>query len=155
MANCKMVSKVLSSTQLQEGLKRLQVKAGIRANEALIVTKYGETRWASGCLLIVKNNDLRAILARLAVKVTEAGPDLVAFYRAQRRSLHKLPDLPEQTGGGASGDVALSEGEDEHDEADAEDDDLRKLTMAECILTKQHGATTKFTKESTSHCERL
>jgi hypothetical protein len=59
----------------------------------------------------------------------------VAFYRAQRRSLQELPDLPAQTGGGASVDVVLSEGEDEDDEADAEDDDLRKLTMAECILT--------------------
>jgi hypothetical protein len=44
MANRKVVSKVLSSTQLQEGLKRLQVKADIRANETLVVTKYGETR---------------------------------------------------------------------------------------------------------------
>jgi hypothetical protein len=53
---------------------------------------------------------------------------LVAFYRTQRRSLQDLLDLPDL-------DVVLSEGEDEDDEADTEDDDLRKLTMAECILT--------------------
>ena len=135
MANRKMAAKVLSSTQLQEGLKRLQVKAGIRANEALVVTKYGETRWASGFHLIAKNNDLRQMLARLAVQMTEVDPDLVAFYRDQRRANLVVPDFDAATGGGASGDGDLSEGEDEVDEADKEDDDLRKLTMAECILT--------------------
>jgi hypothetical protein len=113
------------------------VKAGIRANETLVVTKYGETRWASGFHLIAKNNDLRQILARLAVKMTEVGPDLVAFYRDQRRANLMAPDLDADTGGGASIDNVLSEGEDEDDEADAEDDDLRKLTMAECILTDE------------------
>jgi hypothetical protein len=76
------------------GLKRLQLKAGIRGSEALVVTKYGETRWTSGCILIAKNNDLHAMPARLAVGVTEAGPDLVAFYREQRRSLQDLPEEP-------------------------------------------------------------
>jgi hypothetical protein len=130
MANRKMAAKVLSSTQLQEGLKRLQVKAGIRANEALVVTKYGETRWASGFHLIAKNNDLRQMLARLSVEMTQVDPDLVAFYRDQRRTNSMVPDLD---GDDADGD--LSEGEDEVDEADKEDDDLRKLTMAQCVLT--------------------
>ena len=48
MANRKMVSKILTSTQLQEGLRRHQLEADIRKRECLVVIKYGATRWASG-----------------------------------------------------------------------------------------------------------
>jgi len=78
MANRKMVSKILTSTQLQEGLRRHQLQAGIRKNECLVVIKYGATRWASGHLLISRSCTLYHVINRLADEDLGADPDLLA-----------------------------------------------------------------------------
>ena len=139
MANRKMVSKILTSTQLQEGLRRHQIQAGIRPNECLVVIKYGATRWASGHLLISRSCILYHVLSRLAQDDLPADADMAAALRdADARDVSANLD----EGRAHVGDhthVPSSDDDDDDDDQDRaaddeEEEDLRKLTMNDCIL---------------------
>jgi hypothetical protein len=131
MANRKMVSKILTSTQLQEGLRRHQLEADIRKRECLVVIKYGATRWASGHLLINRSCMLYHVTNRLAQENLGADPDLVAGLRGADLP----PDLDEDRARVGDHVHVPSSDDDDDSSDDDEEKDLRKLTLSDCNLT--------------------
>jgi hypothetical protein len=131
----KMVSKILTSTQLQEGLRRHQLLVGIRKRECLVVIKYGATRWASGHLLISRSCTLYHVINRLAQE--DLGPDLDMVAALRDADLAPVPGhLDEHRA--AVGDhhhVPASDDDDDAESDDDEEEDLRKLSLSDCNLT--------------------
>jgi hypothetical protein len=137
MANRKMVSKILTSMQLQEGLRRDQIQAGIRKNECLVVIKYGATRWASEHHLISRSCTLYHVINRLAQDDLSADPDMAAALRdADARKASEHLDVNRARVGDHTHVPSSDDDDEDHDRAadDDEEEDLRKLTMCDCVL---------------------
>jgi hypothetical protein len=139
-ANRKMAAKILTSSQLQEGLRKNQRELGIAKTETLRVMKFGETRFGSGVLLIERNNDLFIPIKGLAAEELHADPDYAEAVRLD--AAEDIDGIDDDADGGGwesigdGSDLDDSDGE-ASDGSDGDDADLKSLNLGECMLSDE------------------
>jgi hypothetical protein len=129
--------KVLSSTQLQVGVRSLQLTAGIRKTEALVMFKTGDTRWGSTLALVERSTDMFSILQQLAQEERDIDPDMAAAVRADD-TIYEMGIDPDASDVGEHDHVDISDADDDSgaDDSGADDSaDILNLSMGDSLVT--------------------